>query len=94
MAPEVPTSAEAGLPEYQATTWTPWSVTLGTPAPIQQFLYEQIVVALHAPAVRERLIQLGNTIPEGMTPARTREFIAAEIAKWTPIVRASGARVD
>jgi len=94
MAPDVPTSAEAGLPEYQATTWTPWSVTLGTPAAIQHFLYEQIAAALRTPAVRERLIQLGNTIPEGMTPARTRAFIAAEIEKWTPIVRASGARVD
>jgi len=94
MAPEVPTSAEAGLPAYQATTWTPWSTTLGTPAPIRQFLYEQIAEALRAPAVRDRLIQLGNTIPEGMTPERTRAFIASEIDRWVPIVRATGARVD
>ncbi len=94
MAPEVPTSAEAGLPAYQATTWTPWSATLGTPAPILQFLYEQIAEALKTPAVRDRLLQLGNTIPEGMTPERTRAFIASEIEKWVPIVRATGARVD
>jgi tripartite-type tricarboxylate transporter receptor subunit TctC len=94
MAPEVPTSAEAGLPAYQATTWTPWSATLGTPLPIRQFLYEQIAEALKTPAVHDRLIQLGNTIPEGMTPERTRAFIAAEIEKWVPIVRATGARVD
>jgi tripartite-type tricarboxylate transporter receptor subunit TctC len=94
MAPEVPTSAEAGLPAYQATTWTPWSTTLGTPLPIRQFLYEQIAEALQVPAVRDRLIGLGNTIPEGMTPERTRAFIAAEIDRWVPIVRATGARVD
>lgn len=94
MAPEVPTSAEAGLPAYQATTWTPWSTTLGTPEPIRQFLYEQIAEALHTPAVRDRLLQLGNTIPEGMTPERTRAFIASEIDRWVPIVRATGARVD
>lgn len=94
MAPEVPTAAEAGLPAFQATTWTPWSTTLGTPLPIRQFLYEQIVVALRTPAVRDRLIQLGNTIPEGMTPDATRAFIASEIEKWVPIVQASGARVD
>lgn len=94
MAPEVPTSAEAGLPAYQATTWTPWSATLGTPLPIRTFLYEQIAQALAAPTVRDRLLQLGNTIPEGMTPERTRAFIAAEIEKWVPIVRATGARVD
>ena len=94
MAPEVPTSAEAGLPAYQATTWTPWSATLGTPLPIRTFLYERIAAALQTPAVRDRLVQLGNTIPEGMTPERTREFIAAELEKWVPIVRATGARVD
>jgi tripartite-type tricarboxylate transporter receptor subunit TctC len=94
MAPDVPTSAEAGLPAYQATSWTPWSATLGTPLPIRQFLYEQIAEALRVPAVRDRLIQLGNTIPEGMTPERTRAFIASEIDRWVPIVRASGASVD
>jgi tripartite-type tricarboxylate transporter receptor subunit TctC len=94
MAPDVPTAAEAGLPAFQATTWTPWSATLGTPLPIRQFLYEQIAIALRKPEMRERLIQLGNTIPEGMTPDATRAFIAAELDKWVPIVRATGARVD
>ncbi len=94
MAPDVPTAAEAGLPAFQATTWTPWSATLGTPLPIRQFLYEQITIALRKPEVRDRLIQLGNTIPDGMTPEATRAFIAAEIEKWVPVVRATGARVD
>ena len=94
MAPDVPTAAEAGLPAFQATTWTPWSATLGTPLPIRQFLYDQIAIALRKPEVRDRLIQLGNTIPDGMTPEATRAFIAAELDKWVPIVRATGARVD
>lgn len=94
MAPDVPTAAEAGLPAFQATTWTPWSATLGTPLPIRQFLYEHIAEILKLPEVRERIIALGNTIPENMTPDATRSFIAAEIEKWVPIVRASGARVD
>ena len=94
MIPDVPTAAEAGLPAFQATTWTPWSTTLGTPAPIRQFLYEQITEVLKTPEVRDRLIALGNTIPDGMTPDATRAFIAAEIEKWVPVVRATGARVD
>ncbi len=94
LAPQVPTSAEAGLPAYQATTWTPWSATLGTPRAIVEFLSSEIRQVVQQPAVRERLIGLGNTIPDGMTPAATRAFIAAEIEKWTPIVRATGARVD
>ncbi|MFM7777159.1 MAG: tripartite tricarboxylate transporter substrate binding protein, partial [Alphaproteobacteria bacterium] len=59
-----------------------------------QFLYEQIAIALRKPDVRDRLVQLGNTIPDGMTPEATRAFIASEIDKWVPIVRATGARVD
>ncbi|MBB5689774.1 tripartite tricarboxylate transporter substrate binding protein [Roseomonas alkaliterrae] len=94
MAPNVPTAAEAGLPAWQATTWTPWSATLGTPLPIRQFLYEQISEVLKTPEVRDRIIALGNTIPENMTPEATRAFIASEIERWVPIVRASGARVD
>jgi tripartite-type tricarboxylate transporter receptor subunit TctC len=94
LAPQVPTSTEAGLPAYQATTWTPWSATLGTPQPVLEFLSAQIQDVLKQPAVRDRIIGLGNTIPEGMTPQRTHDFIAAEIEKWTPIVRATGARVD
>ena len=69
-------------------------IVIGTPLPIRQFLYEQIAIALRKPEVRDRLIQLGNTIPDGMTPEATRAFIAAELDKWVPIVRATGARVD
>ncbi len=94
MAPDVPTAAEAGLPAWQATTWTPWSATLGTPLAIRQFLYERIAAALRTPEVRDRLIALGNTIPADMTPEATRAFIASEIERWVPIVRATGARVD
>ncbi|MBR0649654.1 tripartite tricarboxylate transporter substrate binding protein [Roseomonas terrae] len=94
MIPDVPTAAEAGLPEFQATTWTPWSTTLGTPMVIRQFLYEQIAEVLKQPEIRDRLVAMGNTIPDGMTPDATRAFIAAEIEKWVPVVRATGARVD
>ncbi|WP_424812109.1 Bug family tripartite tricarboxylate transporter substrate binding protein [Roseococcus sp. YIM B11640] len=94
MTPNVPTAAEAGLPGFLATTWTPWSSAIGTPPAILEFLHQQIAQSLAAGPVRERILQLGNTIPENMTPARTRAFIAAEIEKWVPIVRATGATVD
>lgn len=94
MTPDVPTAAEAGIPGFQATTWTPWSSARGTPEPVLEFVQQQIAQALAAGPVRERILALGNTIPEGMTPARTRAFIAAEIDKWVPIVRATGATVD
>jgi tripartite-type tricarboxylate transporter receptor subunit TctC len=94
MLPDLPTSAEAGIPDYIASTWTPWSAPLGTPLPIRQFLYEQIQVALETPSVRDRLVQLGNVVTTGYTPERTRAFIAAEIERWAPIIRVSGATID
>jgi tripartite-type tricarboxylate transporter receptor subunit TctC len=94
MTPDVPTAAEAGFPGFQATTWTPWSSAIGTPPVILEFLQQQIAAQLASGPVRERILALGNTIPDNMTPTRTRAFIAAEIEKWVPIVRATGATVD
>ncbi len=94
LLPEVPSAPEAGLPQYEASTWTPWSAPKGTPAPLAQFLYEQIQVALRGEEVLAKLRQLGNDAMTGLTPERTRAFIAAEIEKWVPVVRAIGATID
>jgi tripartite-type tricarboxylate transporter receptor subunit TctC len=94
MLTDLPTSAEAGMPDYVASTWTPWSAPLGTLLPIRQFLYEQIQVALETAAVRDRLVQLGNVVTTGYTPERTRAFIASEIERWTPVIQISGATID
>ena len=94
LLPEVPSAPEAGLPQYEASTWTPWSAPKGTPAPVVRFLYEQIQVALRGEETLSKLRQLGNEAITGLTPERTRAFIAAEIEKWLPIVRATGATVD
>ena len=59
-----------------------------------RFLYEQIQVALRGEEVLAKLRQLGNEAMPGLTPERTHAFIAAEIEKWLPIVRATGATVD
>jgi tripartite-type tricarboxylate transporter receptor subunit TctC len=94
LMPEAPSAPEAGLPQYEATTWTPWSAPQGTPAPIVRFLYEQIQVALRSEEVAAKLREIGNEPMPGMDPERTRAFIAAEIDKWVPIVRATGATID
>jgi tripartite-type tricarboxylate transporter receptor subunit TctC len=94
LLPDVPSAPEAGLPQYEASTWTPWSAPKGTPAPIIRFLYEQIQVVLRGDEVLTRLRELGNEPMPGMTPERTHEFIAAEIERWVPVVRGTGATVD
>jgi tripartite-type tricarboxylate transporter receptor subunit TctC len=94
MMPDVPSAPESGLPEYESQTWTPWSAPKGTPVPILNFLYEQIQLALARDDVLGRLRQLGNDPMPGMTPEKSRQFVAAEIERWVPIVRASGAAID
>ncbi|MCX7371713.1 MAG: tripartite tricarboxylate transporter substrate-binding protein [Alphaproteobacteria bacterium] len=92
--PDLPTGAEAGIPGFVATTWTPWSAPAGTPPAILELLSARIRQVLAEGPVRERLLGLGNTIPPDMTPARTTAFIRAEADKWLPVVRATGASLD
>ena len=57
--------------------------------------HAEAVAASAAPQTSpDRLVALGNTIPEGMTPEATRAFIGSEIDRWVPIVRSTGASVD
>jgi tripartite-type tricarboxylate transporter receptor subunit TctC len=93
LLPAVPSAPEAGIPGYEASTWTPWAAPKGTPAPIVRFLSEQIQLALRGDEVRARLRDLGNEPMPGMTPERTRTFIAGEIERWVPVVRATGATI-
>jgi len=89
--PDLPTTAEAGLPEFQAQAWNAVFAPKGTPAPIVAKLNDAINKALNDDNVRNRLLELGSVIP---TPAeRSSEALAAlvksEIAKWTPVLKAS-----
>jgi tripartite-type tricarboxylate transporter receptor subunit TctC len=92
--PEVPTSAEAGLAGFVGGTWNVVAVPAGTPKPIVDRLNTAVNKALVSPAVAERLRQLGIEAVTDSTPASTRTFVTAEIAKWRDVIRASGAKVD
>jgi tripartite-type tricarboxylate transporter receptor subunit TctC len=90
---EVPTFAEAGYPDLVATIWFSLSGPAGLPAPVVERLNAEVRKALDAPEVRERLK------PEGIEPgkldaAQFTAFVAEELRRWTPVVRASGAKND
>ena len=85
---------EAAKPADRAASEPPVSAPPGTPPAILELLSTRIAAVLAEGPARERLLGLGNTIPTGMTPARTRTFIEAEVAKWLPIIRATGATLD
>ena len=92
--PDVPTAAEAGLANFVGGTWNIVAVPAGTPKPIVDRLNAAINKALVSPTVAERLQQLGIEAVTDSTPASTRAFVTAEIAKWRDVIRAAGAKVD
>lgn len=92
--PDVPTAAEAGLADFVGGTWNIVAVPAGTPKPVVDRLNAAINKALASPAVAERLQQLGIEAVTDSTPASTRAFVTAEIAKWRDVIRAAGAKVD
>ncbi|MFT5934629.1 MAG: tripartite-type tricarboxylate transporter receptor subunit TctC [Hydrogenophaga sp.] len=92
--PDLPTIAEAGaLPGFEASSWFGLLAPAGTPPAVVSRLQQETAKALNLPVIKERLLSLG-AIPSGNTPAEFTQLIAAEIAKWAPVVTASGARVD
>jgi tripartite-type tricarboxylate transporter receptor subunit TctC len=89
--PDVPTTKEAGLPEYVASAWNAMFAPKGTPKPIVDKLNAAIVKALDDENVRKRLLELGSDIPAGKdrTPEALGAFVKAEVDKWTPITKAA-----
>jgi tripartite-type tricarboxylate transporter receptor subunit TctC len=90
---DVPTFAEAGYQELVATIWFSLSAPANLPAPVVERLNAEVRKALDSPEVRERLK------PEGIEPGRLSAaqftaFVAEELRRWTPVVKASGATND
>ena len=94
LMPDVPTAAEAGLPQYKAYSWFGLFAPAGTPAAIVARMNEAVRAALLEPATRGRLVEQDlPPIMEG-TPAEFAAFLRRELAEWVPVVRASGATAD
>ena len=89
--PDVPTFAEAGLSGYQAYTWNVFFAPAGTPAGIVDSLNAALNKVVSEPAVAARLEEMGQPAVVGTTPSQTASFVASELKKWAPIVKASGA---
>ncbi|MBW8269051.1 Bug family tripartite tricarboxylate transporter substrate binding protein [Caldovatus aquaticus] len=97
--PEVPTLAESGVPDFEATAWFGLQAPARTPRPIVAKLGAAVDAVSKEPAVRAKLAELGadppNLTPDGgTTPDAFEAFIRGEITKWAEVVRVSGARID
>ena len=92
--PEVPTIEEAGpLKGFDASSWFGLLAPAGTPPDIVKAKQRETAKALTSPAINEKLLAQGAS-PSGNTPEEFTALIDAEIKKWAPVVKNSGARVD
>ncbi len=92
--PDLPTLQEAGLPGFECYTWNAFLAPAGTPQPIVEKLNAAVNKALADPAVSGALEKAGIDPTPGSTPQSTEDFVKAELAKWAPIIKASGAHID
>ena len=90
--PDVPTSQEAGLPEFQAQAWNALFAPKGTPQAVLDKLTDALDKALDDEETRKRLLELGSVLPG--KDERGQQALAAlvrrEIDRWTPIIKAAG----
>jgi tripartite-type tricarboxylate transporter receptor subunit TctC len=91
--PDVPTVAEAGLPNFEVTTWYGILAPAGTPRPIVVRLNAELAKIMHSPELKERLDALA-TDPVTSTPEEFAGLIKREIAKWREVVREAGLKAD
>lgn len=90
--PDVPTTKEAGLPEYQVSGWQAMFAPRGVPKAVVEKLNGALASALDDETVRNRLLELGANIPnrEQRTPQALAQLVRSEIERWAPIINEAG----
>ena len=91
--PDLPTIAEAGVPGYEAPTWSGVIAPAGVPRPILDKLNAAINRAVVSPAFRERFAAIGDE-PAGGTPEEFAQQIRKDSTKWAEVIARSGAKLD
>ncbi len=87
--PEVPTSAEAGLPGVEVFVWNGVFAPAGTPRPVIEVLHRELVKAYNAPEIKAQVEATGSYVAAD-TPEEFAAFIRAEVAKYARLGRAAG----
>jgi tripartite-type tricarboxylate transporter receptor subunit TctC len=93
LTPDVPTIAEAGVPDYEATIWLGIMAPAGTPKEVVEKLNSEINKVLARSDVKEAWAKQG-AVPMPMTPAEFDKYLREDIEKWANVVKLSGAKVN
>jgi len=94
LLPNTPTFQEAGVAGFETVQWWGPAVPAATPAPVVRKIYDEFVNAMKNPKLVERYNSAGLEVTPSDSPEAFTGFIKAEIDRWAPVVKASGARVD
>ncbi len=92
-APDIPSATEAGIPGMVAELWFGLFTTAKTPKPVVAKLHREITGILGAEEVKAALLQRG-AVAAPTTPEELQAYVKGELAKWTPIIKASGIKAD
>ncbi|HEX7128006.1 MAG TPA: tripartite tricarboxylate transporter substrate binding protein BugD [Thermodesulfobacteriota bacterium] len=89
--PDVPTTREAGLPDYQVSAWNAIFAPKGTPKDVVAKLADALDKALDDEATRKRLADLGGDIPDkqGRTPAALAKLVQSEVQRWASVMKSA-----
>jgi tripartite-type tricarboxylate transporter receptor subunit TctC len=89
----VPTAAEAGLPNFDVTTWYGILTPSGTPRPIVERLNREIVAVMSSDDMKQKLANQGTEVRTS-TPDEFAAYIKEEIAKWGDVIRTAGLKAQ
>ena len=89
--PDVPTTKEAGLPDYQVSAWNAVFAPKATPPEVTAKLVDALEKALVDEGTRKRLEDLGGVVPgkDERGPAALQKLVESEVARWTPVLKAA-----
>ncbi len=89
--PEVPTTKEAGLPDFQVSAWNALFGPKGLPKDVTDKLVGALDKALDDEGTRKRLLELGSVIPDkkGRSPAALQALVESEVKRWGPVLKAA-----
>jgi tripartite-type tricarboxylate transporter receptor subunit TctC len=91
--PNVPTVQEAGVPGYEVRTWYGLWALKGTPQPIKDRMWKEVIAAMDTPQLKKIWAEQGAD-PGGMSQAEMTKLVRSEIVKWAKVVKDAGAKVD
>jgi tripartite-type tricarboxylate transporter receptor subunit TctC len=91
--PDVPTVAEQGFPDFEVDSWFAMFAPKGTPRDVIDRWNQTLTTVLKQPDVRDKLLQQGAEAV-GSTPEQLDKLVAAEIVKWTDVVKQANIKPD